>query len=528
MLRRDRIEAQLGGNYLLQKRLGRGGMGDVWSARDRRLERWVALKILGEELSHDAGFRERFLREGKTLAKFQHPRIVRVLDLGTLREDERLYMVMELLRGKTLRALLDEQAGAGMTPTVAAFYAFQVLDALGAAHDAGIVHRDVKPENMIVGDGGDLTLLDFGIARGREATAPREGHARGKGARSTLLGTPRYMAPELVAHGLFDHRSDLYAVGIVLAMALTGEYPYPVRADDEAGIFDAHVRRAPALRREANPECPEVLWEIALRLLEKDPARRYQGADDAREDIYAALRRSLPGDHALAKRLHGEHAERAMRAAADEGRSPAAAKGAGAIEGRIDVTVPLSDGYVAVSPCAPEASGAEAPAVDVTKPIPAGQAPPAMRAPFPLAAPRWRPVELSRGLRRAAAEEDALYPPSPLSPPVGRKGEGSGGAPRARRFGVLAGIAVGTVGSWVTFAIVMSWKTAAPAPAAGAAATASASTTASVTAAPGVSSAPSASAAPSGSVNTVPAVKPSASAKPSAPRPAKSRLIFGD
>ncbi len=151
------LAEDLGGRYEVTTMLGRGGMGEVWAAFDRRMDRQVAIKVLDAELSGDADFRERFRREGKTLAQLSHRRIVHVFDFGTLPSDDRLYMVMQRLSGRTLRAILAKRRAEGhvLEAATAALYAVQLLDALGAAHEQGIIHRDVKPENTIVDGRGE-------------------------------------------------------------------------------------------------------------------------------------------------------------------------------------------------------------------------------------------------------------------------------------------------------------------------------------------------------------------------------------
>jgi serine/threonine protein kinase len=443
------FEKQLGGRYRFGRLLGRGGMGEVWAAHDTRFERAVAIKILGAELSGDAEFVERFHREYKTLAKASHSRIVSIYDAGAFPSDARLYMIMELFRGKTLRALLDENRDRGTVfdPVTASFYAFQVLDGLGGVHDQGIIHRDVKPENIIVDAQGHLKLVDFGVAKAMERTGPRREPERappaGKPFRtkeSMLLGTPRYMAPELIEGLPIDHRVDLYAVGVMLVRMLTGKGPYDVDEDDELAVLRAHVEQEPILHRDRNPDCPELVWSVALTLLEKDPDARFPTADDAIEALWPFLRHSALPEHPHAKAIHAEHREVAHRRAFESlcpppEPSPPGREEAGEApeEGepqRRTVEMPAS-GFVAPSPCSPSAVAALAdttrpigavpatvgpyplarPLADVTKPIPVGALPPIMRAPYPLARPalagtteaeeparrRWRtPIERQR------------------------------------------------------------------------------------------------------------------------------------
>lgn len=296
-------------------------MGEVWAAYDVNLACHVAIKVLDETLSENATFMQSFQREMMTLAKFTHPRIVKVKTAGMLTEDGRLYMVMELLRGKTLRELLAERRAQGevFDYVGAAYHAYQVLDALKAAHEAGFVHRDVKPDNMMVDAEGELKLLDFGVAKGAEVTGPMVRGGEGNGARastskSLVLGTAQYVAPEVLLGLGGDERSDLYAVGVVLVLMLTGEYLYAVDTRNEAAVLRAHVEQAPILRREKNPDYKEELWLIARKLVEKEPANRYQTAAEARAALADVLRASLLPSHPSAKNLLEERSEQALRA----------------------------------------------------------------------------------------------------------------------------------------------------------------------------------------------------------------------
>jgi serine/threonine-protein kinase len=441
--RAARIQEQLQGLYRIGKLLGNGGMGEVWAAREVELDRAVAIKILSTDLSRDPEFVARFRREAKTLAKFSNPRIVRILAIGTLGWEEREYMVMELLGGRTLRAHIDVLRGEGkvVDPVSAAFYGVQMLEGLGVAHAEGIIHRDVKPENMMLGPGGHLTLLDFGLAKAAEVTGrgragttwPRP--LLGPGAapagktetrKSILLGTPRYMAPELIRDRTVDARSDLYAAGVVMATTLTGEYPYDVGAGDDASILRAHVEQAPVLRRENNPDCVPDLWDFVLRLLEKDPAARYQSAAEAEAALSSLLRASAPPEHPVARMWEQERRGRAHRevyekrgapARARESREVTATASARAADEVVDRTVPanrtvlLGKDHAPASPCA-----------DVTRPMLATVPRASLAAPFPLAKPRRTPVpdRAEDAEERAQAHERALQ--------------------RARRTGILIGL----------------------------------------------------------------------------------------
>jgi serine/threonine protein kinase len=246
------------------ERIGQGGMGRVYKARHLGLDRPVAVKLLPPEVSGGPDFRARFEREAKILAALDHPNIVRVQDAGV--QDEQGYLVMELVEGASLRALIRDGLDAGRALGIAR----QVCDALDYAHSRGVVHRDVKPENILVDREGRVKLVDFGLARTVTAadlrlTRPLQ-----------VMGTPHYMAPEQYEGlGRADHRADLYALGVVLYEMLTGELP--------VGRFPP-----PSRKGRAGPG----LDAVVLRALEKEPARRYASAAEFRRALEAGRPRS--------------------------------------------------------------------------------------------------------------------------------------------------------------------------------------------------------------------------------------------
>jgi serine/threonine-protein kinase len=207
--------AVLDGRYRLDARIARGGMATVYSGFDLRLDRPVAVKVMHASLAEDEAFVERFRREAKSAARLSHPNVVAIYDQGE--DDGRVYLVMEHVTGTTLRALLREHGH--LSPGQSLDIADGVLTALAAAHAAGLVHRDVKPENVLVTPDGGVKVADFGLARAIEASHYTV-------ADGTLLGTVAYLAPEQVATGAADPRADLYALGVVLFEMLTGAVPY--------------------------------------------------------------------------------------------------------------------------------------------------------------------------------------------------------------------------------------------------------------------------------------------------------------
>jgi serine/threonine protein kinase len=479
--RAARIQEQLGDKCRLLELLGCGGMGEVWSAWDVELDREVAIKILGVALSSDPELVARFRHEAKTLAKLTHPRIVHILAIGELAWEGRQYMVMERVPGQTLARILEDLRARGevLDPVAAAFYAIQIVDALKAAHAIGIIHRDVKPENVMIDDTGYLKLLDFGVAKAAEVTGrhPRGTtfrppvHGPGASARtrqSVLLGTPRYMAPELIAYGRLDERTDLYPVGIMLVMMLTGLYPYELPDDaSEATILRAHLDQAPILRRERSPGCPPELWDIALKLMEKDPDARYQSAEEADEALSAYLRESVPPDHPVAQVLDEERREREHRRAYERATVTKGVKAEGAEKETTtaDGPVRLPATFVPPTPCA-----------DVMRPTAAGKIRLSVGAPFPLPPPARADVMEVNSLRAGARRPELADVTRPV-PAGGTAGRIPGWVARPRqrerewervmperrvgRMRMLATIAMATLGAWaVIVAGLMAWHMA--------------------------------------------------------------------
>ncbi len=255
--------------------IGKGGMGAVYRARHRSLDRQVALKLLPPELEREPGFSSRFLREAQAMARLDHPHIVRVFDHG--QAEGQHYLVLEYVDGLNLRQLMRRRE---LSTAEALALVPQICDALQYAHDQGVVHRDVKPENILVNLDGKVKIADFGLARMT--------HAEG-GLSSTLtgthqvMGTPHYMAPEQV-EGFrdVDHRADIYSLGIVFYEMLTGELPL--------GRFEPPSQRAALDVR---------LDEVVLRALEKQPERRYQRAEEVKTAV-RSLEHDVSGGNAAA------------------------------------------------------------------------------------------------------------------------------------------------------------------------------------------------------------------------------------
>jgi beta-lactam-binding protein with PASTA domain/tRNA A-37 threonylcarbamoyl transferase component Bud32 len=271
----------LGGRYELDGVVGRGGMAEVYRARDIRLDRVVAVKTLREDLARDQTFQARFRREAQSAASLNHPSIVAVYDTG---EDASgashvPYIVMEYVDGRTLRDLLRDDRR--LLPERALEITDGVLRALDYSHRNGIVHRDIKPGNVMLTRNGDVKVMDFGIARAvSDAQATMTQTAQ-------VIGTAQYLSPEQARGERVDARSDLYSAGCLLYELLTGRPPF--LGDSPVAIAYQHVRENPVPPSRLDPEIPGWADSIVLKAMAKNPADRYQSANDMRTDIKRAL-----------------------------------------------------------------------------------------------------------------------------------------------------------------------------------------------------------------------------------------------
>ena len=262
----------LDNRYEILEVIGTGGMARVYKARCHRLNRLVAIKILREDLAQDAEFRRRFHDESQAVAMLSHPNIVAVYDVS--RSSELEYIVMELIDGITLKQYMQKK-GNKLNWREALHFITQIVKALGHAHSRGIIHRDIKPHNVMVLRDGSVKVADFGIARlasGGHSTLTQE-----------ALGSVHYISPEQARGSHIDARSDLYSAGVVLYEMITGRLPF--EGDTPVSVAIQHINSIPLSPREIDPSIPEALEEITMRAMAPNPDNRYSSADEMLADL---------------------------------------------------------------------------------------------------------------------------------------------------------------------------------------------------------------------------------------------------
>lgn len=268
------IGKTLGNRYVILEEIGGGGMAVVYKARCNLLNRIVAIKVLRPEYSNDENFVMRFRREAQAAASLSHPNIVNIYDVG--QEDGIYYIVMEYVEGRTLKELIREEAP--LAPSRVIEVAKQICDALECAHKNKIVHRDIKPHNIIITPEGRVKVTDFGIARA--ATGSTITNTGG------LLGSAHYLSPEQARGGYVDERSDIYSLGVLLYEALTGRVPFD--GDSPVAVALKHIQEEPKPISQLVPGFPPALEQIVMKCISKSPDERFQKASDLKRELARA------------------------------------------------------------------------------------------------------------------------------------------------------------------------------------------------------------------------------------------------
>jgi eukaryotic-like serine/threonine-protein kinase len=297
---------RLGDRYVLQERIASGGMADVWRGLDDVLRRDVAVKVMRADPDNEEIFAERFRDEARHSAALLHPNITTVFDYG---EDDHLtFLVMELVLGLPLSAIIREQGA--MQPEAVRSILGQAALALGTAHDAGVVHRDIKPGNVMITEAGQVKVMDFGIARAVSDSSSTVAET------TAIIGTAAYFSPEQAKGEPVDARADVYSTGVVLYELLAGRPPF--RGESPVAVAYQHVSEAPLAPSEVNETVPRSLDTVALRALAKDPFQRYQDAAAFREALDATVDGKSPSKRAvgaLTSELYGPNPRQAAETA---------------------------------------------------------------------------------------------------------------------------------------------------------------------------------------------------------------------
>ena len=268
-------EKILANRYRLTEQIGMGGMAIVYRAVDLRTGHNVAVKVLRPEYNEDSEFISRFQREAEAASKMTHHNIVNLLDVGM--DGENRYLVMEYVQGKTLKTVIQERGK--LSPALAGQIAIRILSALEHAHRNGIVHRDIKPQNILVHADGHIKVADFGIARIANSSTLTKG--------DNVMGSVHYFSPEQAKGEGANATSDLYSTGVVLYEMLTGKVPYD--GDNPVAVAMQHLHATPVPIQNLAPDVPPALVRVCMKAMEKNPAMRYQTARDMAADIRAAL-----------------------------------------------------------------------------------------------------------------------------------------------------------------------------------------------------------------------------------------------
>ena len=268
----------LAGRYEIIKEIGSGGMANVYLARCRVLNRLVAIKVLKAEFANDSEFLSRFNKEAQAAAAINSPNIVNVYDVG--HDGDIHYIVMEYVEGKTLKEYIDEHGMLSWQQTVE--YAIQICSALDKAHKHGVIHRDIKPQNIILTNDGVLKVTDFGIARATSAETVNMGES--------TMGSVHYFSPEQARGGFTDEKSDIYSLGVVMYELVTGRLPF--NGDTPIAIAIKHIQQPPVSPKEYNVSIPLAVEAIILKAMSKEQSKRYQTAEEMLADLYACVNKT--------------------------------------------------------------------------------------------------------------------------------------------------------------------------------------------------------------------------------------------
>lgn len=294
----------IGNRYEILEEVGLGGMATVYKAKDHVLNRLVAVKVLKDEFTTDTDFIKRFNTEAQAAASLSHPNIVSIYDVGHEDENNLYYIVMELVQGKTLKEIINSEGV--LSWKWAVNIAMQIASALELAHKNGIVHRDIKPHNIIITEDGIAKVTDFGIAKAvSNSTITAFG---------TTIGSVHYFSPEQAKGGFTDAKSDLYSLGVVMYEMLTGEVPFD--ADTPVSVALKHMQEEAKEPIELNPEIPTAVNQIVVKAMQKEPTARYQNATEMLHDLGKALK-DPEGDFVIIENKDGGYT-RVMQAISDD------------------------------------------------------------------------------------------------------------------------------------------------------------------------------------------------------------------
>jgi serine/threonine-protein kinase len=271
------------GRYRIVKEIGRGSMGVVYQAEDPNLDLLVALKVLRQDRLANEAFVRRFLSEAKALGRLDHPNIVRVFNVD--RDGDTVYIAMEFIEGESLATLMKQRP---FPPESLAEFGATVAEALDSAHRKGIVHRDVKPSNILLKSDGRFKITDFGIAHIEDPSSPEQTQA------GEILGTPAYMSPEQVLSRPVDGRSDLFSLGIILYELATGVRPFG--GEGIHAIFSAITQEKPLEVQARNPEVPKALSDVIMKCLRKKPEERFADGRELSRALRESVGRREPSD----------------------------------------------------------------------------------------------------------------------------------------------------------------------------------------------------------------------------------------